>query len=164
MPGPTSPPDLRVSPRPATRGRVGAATLLLLALLVQAWSLYRSAVPEGAPSFAHADKIAHLLLFAVPAALAVLVGGRLGRVVLVLLVVHAPVSEVVQGRWLDQRSGDPWDVVANLVGVVLGAGAGWALTRRRGRTGPVDVAAGESPGRPRAGATPVSSRRGGHGE
>lgn len=43
-----------------------------------------------------------------------------------LVAAYAVVSEVVQGVLLSTRSGDPYDVVADL----LGAAAGWLLARR----------------------------------
>lgn len=46
-----------------------------------------------------------------------------------LLVAHAVVSEVVQASLLTARSGDPWDVVAD----VAGALAGVARRRSGGR-------------------------------
>ncbi len=89
---------------------------------MQAAGLYAPATPQpgGVPG---ADKVAHLVAFAVPAALARLLGARW---VLVLLVVHAVVSEPLQHLVAPVRQLDPWDAVADLVGV----GAGWLLAGR----------------------------------
>jgi VanZ family protein len=65
------------------------------------------------------DKVVHVLLFAVPVAAGLLAGVRPVYVV-GLMAVHAPVSELVQHYLLPNRSGDVWDAVADLCGVVLG--------------------------------------------
>lgn len=71
------------------------------------------------------DKVVHLLLFAALAATARWCFGAL-LPVLVAVAAYAPVSELVQALLLPGRSGDPLDVVADLVGVALG----WTLGRR----------------------------------
>ena len=65
------------------------------------------------------DKVVHVLLFLAPAVAGLLAGVRPAYVV-GLLALHAPVSELVQHYLLPNRSGDPWDAVADLSGVVLG--------------------------------------------
>jgi VanZ family protein len=70
-------------------------------------------------------------VFALPAVLGVLAGVRT-RLVALVLAVHAPVSELVQHLWIPTRSGEPWDVVADWVGVALGLLVGLVLARRRG--------------------------------
>jgi hypothetical protein len=60
-----------------------------------------------------------LLLFALPAAAGLLAGLR-PAYLLVPLALHAPLSELVQHFLLPNRSGDPWDAVADLSGVVVG--------------------------------------------
>ena len=65
------------------------------------------------------DKVVHVLLFLAPAVAGLLAGVRPAYVV-GLLALHAPVSELVQHHLLPNRSGDPWDAVADLSGVVLG--------------------------------------------
>jgi hypothetical protein len=83
----------------------------------------------GEQPFPAADKLVHLLLFAL---LAATTRWRFGRVppALLLVAAYAVVSEVVQGVALAERSGDPVDVVADLVGT----GAGWlAAGRAMGR-------------------------------
>ena len=85
--------------------------------------------PTGAGSqpFPGADKVVHLLLFALLAASARWRFGG-GLPVLALVAVYAVVSEVVQAVALAERSGDPVDVVADL----LGAGLGWLAAGRVG--------------------------------
>jgi VanZ family protein len=65
------------------------------------------------------DKVVHVLLFLAPTVAGLLAGVRPAYVV-GLLALHAPVSELVQHYLLPNRSGDPWDAVADLSGVVLG--------------------------------------------
>lgn len=75
--------------------------------------------------FAHADKVVHLALFAL---LAFTTRWRFGPVVtgLAAVAAYAVASELVQGALLRERSGDVYDVVADLVGVALG----WVAARR----------------------------------
>ncbi|HSO04907.1 MAG TPA: hypothetical protein VLQ92_10530, partial [Candidatus Limnocylindrales bacterium] len=69
--------------------------------------------------------------FALPTAALILAGVSRGWVI-GLMVVHAPLSELLQHRLLADRSGDPWDVLADLAGVALGA---WWATRAAVRRG-----------------------------
>lgn len=101
--------------------------LALTALVVQCVSLYGPPTGPDLPSPAGTDKVAHAVMFAVPAGLLVLAGVR-RRLVAAGLVLQALVSEAVQGLFLASRSGDPLDAVADLVGL----GVGMALTRRVG--------------------------------
>jgi VanZ family protein len=72
-----------------------------------------------------ADKVVHAVLFGLLAATARLrFGGR--SAVLAALLGYAAVSELVQALLLSRRSGDLWDLVADVVGAV----AGWVLARR----------------------------------
>lgn len=75
--------------------------------------------PGGAPRFTHADKVVHAVLFGL---LAVTARWRCGTRTPVWLAVaaYAVASELVQGLLLDDRSGDPLDVVADLAGAALG--------------------------------------------
>ena len=109
------------------------AGLAGLAVTAQLWGLYRVAGPPTAPWFPHVDKLQHAAGFALPVALLLLALGlraaershRLSRrtvgVVLAVFAVHAVLSEVVQHRFYASRTGDPVDVLADLLGVVLGA-------------------------------------------
>ena len=128
----------------------GTAVLAALAVALQLYGLYRVTGPPTPPWFPQADKLEHATGFLLPVALVLLaLGGRargLGtelprRVVVVVVAVsaaHAVVSELVQHFWYAARTGDPWDVLADLVGTSLGAVAATALLRRsRSRTAAV---------------------------
>lgn len=109
------------------------AGLAGLAVSAQLWGLYRVVGPPTSSWFPHADKLLHAAGFAVPVALLLLALGlhavdrsqRLTRRALVVVVAvfacHAGASEVVQDRFYANRTGDVLDVLADLVGVVLGA-------------------------------------------
>jgi VanZ family protein len=106
--------------------------VLVLVVLVQLAVLYDPTAPSvgGLSSVPGLDKVVHAGLFAL-----VMVAGRTARLprvpLLLLTVVQAPVSEIVQATLLPGRSGDPWDVVADLAGCLLG----WWLARRNGDDG-----------------------------
>lgn len=90
------------------------------ACLLQLYALYspRQAGPDvGLPL---ADKVAHLFLFSSVAFLG-LKAGVPARWLLGVLAVNAVVSELAQHYLLPQRSGDPFDVLADLAGIALGA-------------------------------------------
>jgi hypothetical protein len=108
------------------RGLAWAAFALLLAM--QVYVLYLAS-GVGAPPFRHADKLVHVVIFALPAVLAALLdrGWALG-----VLVVHAVVSEPVQAWATDGRLADVWDTVAGLVGIVLGVLVVRSVRRGRG--------------------------------
>jgi VanZ family protein len=95
--------------------------LLLFVLVVVAHvaALYWPRVGVEGP-VAWSDKVVHVLLFALPAAVGLLAGLR-PAYLLVPLVLHAPLSEALQHFVLPNRSGDLGDAVADLAGVVLGA-------------------------------------------
>lgn len=105
--------------------------MLLCLVAVQLDGVYAPTAP-GPVLFDGADKIVHALIFGLPALVSV--GARLRpRLVVLLLALHAPVSEVVQHTLLPGRSGDPWDVVADLTGVALGIVLARALRGWRDR-------------------------------
>lgn len=108
---------------------------LLIALALQVYVLYLH-VPGAESSLAvpHADKVVHVAVFALPTALAVLARYPLLPVA-VILAAHAPLSELVQHLWLPERGGDPWDVVADWVGVGLGLLVGWMVLARTAARG-----------------------------
>mgnify|MGYP006189601847 CR=1 FL=1 len=103
-----------------------------LLLAVQLVVLYVPSAPGPPAPIPHADKLVHALVFAAP----VLVAGLARRwwwvLVAVACLLHAPVSEAVQQVYLPGRSGDPWDLVADLGGVA-GASIGVSLWFRRPR-------------------------------
>ncbi|WP_193311294.1 VanZ family protein [Georgenia satyanarayanai] len=102
---------------------------LALALLVHLVALYLPRVPGDAPHlFPGADKVAHVGIFAL-VVVAALWAGLPARWVVPLALAHAVVSELVQHVLLPGRSGDPWDTLADAVGVALGWAAGALLTR-----------------------------------
>jgi len=95
------------------------------ACLLQLYGVYspRQAAPDvGLPL---ADKFAHLFLFGSVAFLG-LKAAVPARWLLVALVSNAVVSELVQHFVLPQRSGDPFDSLADLLGVAVGA---WLAVR-----------------------------------
>lgn len=102
----------------------------VLACLLHLYGLYspRQAGPEtGIPD---ADKLAHLFLFASVAFLGLRVGIP-ARWLLGVLVANAVVSELVQHFLLPDRSGDPFDSLADLVGVAVGAWLGFRVLRTK---------------------------------
>jgi hypothetical protein len=105
-----------------TRRREGLRQLWLLLFVVVALThlaaLYWPRVSVEGP-VAWSDKVVHVLLFALPAAAGLLAGLR-PAYLLVPLALHAPLSEALQHFVLPNRSGDAWDAVADLSGVVVG--------------------------------------------
>lgn len=115
----------------------------LLVLAAHAYALYAPGSPE--PGLFDllpdgADKVVHVVLFAVPAFLARLSVRRWWPVV--LLAVHAPISELIQWRFIPYRSGDPTDLAADLLGIAVGVGAA-ELVRRRSLEPDADRATAE---------------------
>lgn len=116
--------------RSITRGAV-----LVASVVVHLAVLYAPRVPAtdvaGLPG---ADKVGHVVVFALVVT-AALWAEIPARIVLPVLLGHAVVSELLQHLVLAGRSGDPWDVLADVVGVALGWMA-WRLilaVRRAGR-------------------------------
>lgn len=111
---------------PASRRRCRALTAALaVAVVVQLVVLYLPGeqVPEAGFAVPGLDKAIHVAVFALPVFLAVWRGRSAWWAL--PFAVHAPVSELVQHAWVPLRTGDPVDVVADLVGVVLGVVAAW---------------------------------------
>jgi VanZ family protein len=108
----------------------------LLACLIHLYGLYspRQAGPDtGIPQI---DKVAHVLLFGSVAFLGLRVGLP-ARWLFSVLAANAVVSELVQHFLLPHRSGDPFDSLADLIGVALGAWLGFRVLRTKrlpGRT------------------------------
>ena len=103
-----------------------AWSALATCLLIQVYGLYAPSSP-GPPGVPGLDKVGHLVAFAAPALLARLLGAHW---LVVLLALHAVVSEPVQHAVSPTRMLDWWDAVANLSGVALGVLAATALHRR----------------------------------
>ena len=134
--------------------RVAVSAAALAALAVHLWGLYRDQGPPSVPWFPQADKVEHLVGFGLPCFLVLLAlhlragaaGRRLGTravaVVVGLFVVHAGVSEVVQGELYTSRSGDPFDALADVVGTSLGLAAYLGVRRRE-----AGAVARDAPGR-----------------
>lgn len=103
--------------------------LFAAALVVQLVVLYWPG-PVDAGGVPGLDKVAHAAVFAAAA----LTGRRAGVPLALLvggLVLHAVVSEVLQGTLLDARSADPWDAVADLAGIAIGLVASHLVSIRR---------------------------------
>ncbi|WP_328997489.1 VanZ family protein [Kribbella sp. NBC_00709] len=99
------------------------------AVALQLYGVYspREAGPHvGIPQI---DKVAHCFLFAAVAFTGLKVGVP-ARWLLGALAANAIVSELVQHWLLPQRDGDPFDVLADLAGVALGAWIGFRANRR----------------------------------
>jgi hypothetical protein len=90
------------------------------AIVLQLAVLYVPRAPQVPTGGLPLDKAVHLVVFALPVVALVAAGLPRGWVVGVMAV-HAVLSELVQGALLNQRSGDPADVVADLAGVAIGA-------------------------------------------
>jgi hypothetical protein len=110
------------------RGDGWARAVLAAAVAVNLVVLYwpRPVSDSGIP---YADKVVHVAIFAVVA-----IAGLRARIPLAwlvgLLAVHAVSSELVQHWFLVNRSGDPADVAADLVGVAVGVVVAWKLAAR----------------------------------
>jgi VanZ family protein len=99
--------------------------VLLLSLYVLFWP-----DPAGAGvRVPGADKLVHAVLFALLAGTARLRFGA-ARTVLAAVVAYAVVSEVAQALLLSRRSGDLWDLLADVVGAALGWWASGRLSAR----------------------------------
>lgn len=98
----------------------GARLLFAAVVVVHVAVLYLPDPPSvGVTTVPYGDVLVHVLVFA-----AVVWTGRLAQLpvglLVVLLVVHAVLSETVQHALLPGRGGELSDVVADLAGVVLG--------------------------------------------
>lgn len=96
-----------------------------LALAVHLLALYLPGSPEPSFDLPGADKVVHVLLFAVPVWL---LGRLTGRVWLVagLFAAHAVLSELIQSWFIPYRSEDPLDLLTDLIGIGI---AVWLLRR-----------------------------------
>ena len=116
-----------------TRTRPAASLLawaaFLLACAVNLYGIYAPSQP-GPALFDGADKVFHLLSFALLMATGLL-AGLPARWLALALVLHAVASELIQHWLLPDRSGDPLDAVADAVGVAVGWLVAQPLLRRR---------------------------------
>ena len=112
------PPATTPATRAPSSARRPVRLVLALVMLIHVAALYWPSVGIQGP-VTWSDKVVHVLLFLVPTVLGLLAGFPPTWVV-ALLAVHAPVSELVQHFLLPHRSGDLWDAVADLSGVLLG--------------------------------------------
>lgn len=106
-----------------------------LAALVNVVAVYAPSDAGGGELFPSADKVGHLVLFALVA----LTGARAGLPLVPLalvLAVHAVTSEVVQEVALAGRAGDLWDAVADLAGTAVGLVLGRGRETPRGARWP----------------------------
>ena len=99
------------------------------ALAVQLIAVYSPQGPGG-PQITGLDKVVHVLIFAGPV-LAALMAGLSAPWVIGILAVHAPVSELIQHFALPHRTGDVFDMMADLVGVAVGSLAFLVWNRRK---------------------------------
>jgi hypothetical protein len=99
-----------------------------VAMAVQLMVLYAPSAPAG-PHVNGFDKVVHLSIFAASVFAALMVGIR-ARWALVVLALHAPISELIQHFVLPLRSGDVFDAIADLGGVLLG-GLAYVVWNRR---------------------------------
>ncbi|MFC7432828.1 MULTISPECIES: hypothetical protein [unclassified Agrococcus] len=117
---------------------------------IQLWGLYAPSTPDG-PGIPGLDKVAHVGMFALAMATGV-IAGLPPRLLAAALLVHAGISEVVQGALLPTRSGDAWDAVADAAGIALGWLVATPFAPSRARR-PAAVVR-----RPEASAAPVPGR------
>lgn len=120
------------------------AGLAALAVAAQCYGVYRPTGPPVPPGFAQADKVEHAVGFGLPVALILAALDLRARqqsrpwsrvapiVVSGIFVAHAVLSELVQHVFYRYRTSDPYDVLADSVGVALGVLICW-LARRRSR-------------------------------
>lgn len=99
-----------------------------VALAIQLIAVYAPVGPGG-PEINGLDKVVHVTIFFAPT-FALLMMGIRARWALGILALHAPVSELIQYFALPSRDGDVFDVMADLIGVVLGCLAYMVWTRR----------------------------------
>jgi hypothetical protein len=96
---------------------------------MQLIAVYSPSVPAG-PQINGLDKVIHVFVFATPVLVGLMAGISVPWV-LAIFVVHAPVSELIQHFALVHRSGDVFDVLADLGGVALGGLAYLVWSRRQ---------------------------------
>lgn len=123
------------SPSRARYWVVGWAVLAGVAVALHLAGLYKTSGPN-ADGIPNQDKIMHFLGFAAPVLLIQLTVrrpavSRFAAAVVGIFVGHAVVSELIQHFFYQSRTGDPRDVVADVVGVSVGWLAYLIVDRRR---------------------------------
>jgi hypothetical protein len=108
-----------------------SAALAALAVGLNLAVLYAPRAPAVATGGLPVDKVVHVVVFALPTIALARAGVPRGWAV-GLMAVHAPASEVLQHRLLSDRSGEVGDIVADLVGVGIGAAVLWHRPRGPG--------------------------------
>ncbi|MGW6276676.1 VanZ family protein [Kribbella sp. NPDC055071] len=100
----------------------------LAAVALQLYGVYAPKEPAPDTGIPMADKFAHLFLFGSVAFLG-LKARVPARWLLGALVANAVLSELAQHYLLPQRDGDVFDVLADVIGVALGAWLGFRVLR-----------------------------------
>jgi hypothetical protein len=92
----------------------------IAAVVLQLFAVYWPGSPGGEAvlTVTGADKVIHALIFGLPTYLLASLTGRRWLVATVFAL-HAPISELIQWRFLPYRDGDVWDMTADLVGIVV---------------------------------------------
>lgn len=82
---------------------------------------------EKIPIIPHLDKLIHATSYALLAVLAVCLfkPGRNRWLALLWLVMFGGLIEIAQGLWAVNRAADPWDLLANSLGIALAAAVYW---------------------------------------
>lgn len=125
-------------PAEPRRRRAAAWIVVALAVAFHLWGLYTTSPPDvGGLAFPGIDKVAHVVLFALPtwALLRVVPSPWLA---LVPMVMHVPVSEWIQQVALPGRGGEVWDAVAGLMGIALGWWTWRSASAAEGQLGETD--------------------------
>ncbi|GAA4511995.1 VanZ family protein [Brevibacterium yomogidense] len=107
--------------------------LTVLALVVQMVALYSPSSGESLfPTPPHTDKVFHAASFAVVTTCALL--ARLPRwIVVSVMLAHAALSELIQWRFIESRSGDLADLLADALGIAVGVLVARMVLRRLSR-------------------------------
>ncbi|SNS65533.1 hypothetical protein SAMN06309944_1181 [Micrococcales bacterium KH10] len=105
--------------------------LFACAVVVQLIALYSPSGPGRGEGIPHLDKVGHFATFATVALTAGWLGFR-WWVIAAALVANAAISEIWQGLLLAERSGDPFDFLADVAGIAAGLlAARWTSAARR---------------------------------
>lgn len=100
-------------------------TLWIFGMLLGAYLSLRTG-SERMPLIPHLDKLIHASGYALLAVLAVglFPPGKSRWLALLWLVAFGGLIEIAQGLWAVNRAADPWDLLANSIGIALGAAVG----------------------------------------